>query len=374
MAKRLLGARLIARKLLRVPRGILTTAFQVLTKPTDFAKDQIDTGPRALHRALYFYFSLFSVAFLITTSVSHLDFYTGVSQPRELGLLVVQIAMGLPIIYLCNVATRQRVRLSGLVQGVLYADAIFIVMLAVIGGALSYVAFSRVGSSSEIDVIPTEVEKCLGGYSYVYWVLRGDLQFFSHTPIDAGYLGLAREYFGYPLAVPFCLIFAKLMRARYRASFWLNAVVTLLTYPLVIYASTYAKEWAEISIAATAPCHELGARHAFSTYNQSLVVRQIGERINLQINSGFKTSGRKWVEVSDKSLLMNLGIGPMASPVAAGEQLSKLSNGARSFYCENNTAFRYARAIGIPLVLSVHDPFGNVMLREEITPATCTNK
>ena len=237
MAKRLLGARLIARKLLRVPRGILTTAFQVLTKPTDFAKDQIDTGPRALHRALYFYFSLFSVAFLITTSVSHLDFYTGVSQPRELGLLVVQIAMGLPIIYLCNVATRQRVRLSGLVQGVLYADAIFIVMLAVIGGALSYVAFSRVGSSSEIDVIPTEVEKCLGGYSYVYWVLRGDLQFFSHTPIDAGYLGLAREYFGYPLAVPFCLIFAKLMRARYRASFWLRVRPNILRYACVPYNS-----------------------------------------------------------------------------------------------------------------------------------------
>jgi hypothetical protein len=373
-SKRLIGAQLIARKLLRVPRGIAATTFQVLTTPTVFAKQQIDTGPRALHRALYFYFSLFTLAFLIMSSVSHLYFYTGVSQPRELGILVVQIAMGVPIIYLCNRALRQPVRFTGVAQGVLYPDGIFIVLLAAIGAGLAYVAFRHADSSGEIDVIPTEVERCLTGYSYVYWILRGDIQLLSHAPTDPSMLAFAREYFCYPLAVPFCVIFAKMMRARYGASFWLNAVASILTYPLVLYASTYAKDHVESAIAAAAPCHELGAQHAFSTYNHSLVTRQIGERANLQMNFAFRTADRKWITVKDDVLLLDLVMRPLNDPAKGREELSQISNGSRSFYCESNTAFRYARAIGIPLVLTLRDAFGTVVLREEITPATCAAK
>jgi hypothetical protein len=137
----------------------------VLTTPTTFTKQQIDTGPRVLHRALYFYFSMFTVAFLIMSSVSHLYFYTGASQPRELGMLVVQIAIGVPIIYLCNRALRQSVRFTGVAQAVLYPDGFFIVLLSTVGAGLAYIAFRFADSSGAIDVIPTEVEKCLTGYS-----------------------------------------------------------------------------------------------------------------------------------------------------------------------------------------------------------------
>jgi hypothetical protein len=90
---------------------------------------------------------------------------------------------------------------------------------------------------------------------------------FSHAPTDPTLLAFAREYFCYPLAVPFCVLFAKMMRARYGASFWLNAVASMLTYPIVLYTSTYANEHVE-SAQARASLRKTG-HHRTSSWRSS---------------------------------------------------------------------------------------------------------
>ena len=126
---------MVIRKLTRVPMDLALTVFEVVTKPTDFAKRRIDAGPRDLYRALYFYFHLFTVAFLIASSLTYLASYTGASQFRVLASLALQIAVALPILYVFNIVLRQNVRFSGILQAVLYVDGIFLILGAGVGGA-----------------------------------------------------------------------------------------------------------------------------------------------------------------------------------------------------------------------------------------------
>lgn len=104
---------LFVRKVLRVPYDTLATAFELLVRPTRFAQQRIDVGPRDLYRASYFWFNFFTVAFLVGSSLTHFAFYEGASELRELGMIAVQIAAAVPIIYLLNIAFRQPVRFSG---------------------------------------------------------------------------------------------------------------------------------------------------------------------------------------------------------------------------------------------------------------------
>ena len=96
--------------------------------PSEFGRQRIDVGPRDLHRALYFNQNLFAVTFLIGASLSFLDFFDGASQSRELANLALQIGLALPILYALNLGARQQVGMSGLAQGVLYVDGVFIVL------------------------------------------------------------------------------------------------------------------------------------------------------------------------------------------------------------------------------------------------------
>jgi hypothetical protein len=80
----------VIRKLIRVPLDLALTAFEVVTRPTAFAKRRIDAGPRDLYRALYFYFNLFTVAFVIASSLTYLASYSGASQVRELTTLALE--------------------------------------------------------------------------------------------------------------------------------------------------------------------------------------------------------------------------------------------------------------------------------------------
>src|SRR5262249_49722679 len=137
------GLLLLARKLLHAPFNVLLTSVEVLFRPVQFASRRIDVGPRDLHRACYFYLNLFTLAFLIGTSLNYLDFDRGESQPRELALFCVQIGMALPLIYFFNICARQRVTFTGITQAVLYLDGIFIVLQNVMTGAIAYVSFTQ---------------------------------------------------------------------------------------------------------------------------------------------------------------------------------------------------------------------------------------
>lgn len=90
----------------------------------------------------------------------------------------------------------------------------------------SYVPFtSPIGGWT----IVSEFEKCLANSSFVYWLILGDLQFFGNATTDAGILNVVRTYAAYVLIIPFCIVFAKLMKARHQASLWLNVLFAGMT-------------------------------------------------------------------------------------------------------------------------------------------------
>ena len=295
------------KKLIRVPLDLALTALEVVTRPTTFAKQRIDAGPRDLYRALYFYFNLFTLAFLIAiaSSMTHLGSFSGASQFRELTKLALQIAAALPILYLFNIVLRQNVRFSGILQAVLYVDGIFIVLVATVYGAIAYLTFDQAVGKGELDIIGTALEKCLSGNSFVYWLIRGDLEFFNHVPAVPTDLAYLREFMDIALLAPFCFLFGKTMKGRYGASVWLNMVSAALAFVIVVNGVNYALAKTSQAIAASSPCPETSMQRQLATYNQATVVTQIAERINRGLGYVHK-SNTPWVETDANGLVMDL--------------------------------------------------------------------
>jgi GYF domain 2 len=360
----------VIRKLIRVPLDLALTVFEVVTKPTDFAKRRIDAGPRDLYRALYFYFNLFTVAFLIASSLAYLASYTGDSQFRELATLALQIGAALPILYVFNIALRQRVRFSGILQAVLYVDGIYLVLGASVGGALAYLTFDQAVDKRELDIIGTAFEKCLSGHSFVYWLIRGDLQFFNHVPTEATTFAYLREhlspYLDYVLFFPFCILFGKMMKGRYGARVWPNVILAALAFVIVANGVPYARDKASTAIAVKSQCPATSMQSALATYNQATVVKQIAERINRGLKY-VHNSTTPWVATDANGLVMDLRRRVAVPPHNVAQSLLW----TRDLYCKN-PEFWVARANRVPLLLIARDPHGNIIHQEQITPATCS--
>jgi hypothetical protein len=356
----------VIQKLIRVPLDLAMTAFEVVTRPTAFAKRRIDGGPRDLYRALYFFFNLFTVAFLLISALVYLTSYTGLSQFRLLTQLALEIAAALPILYVFNIALRQHVRFSGILQAVLYVDGIFQVLAAAVVGALAYLTFDQAVDKRELDIIATALEKCLSGNSFAYWLIRGDLQFFNDAPAAATTLAYLRDYSHYALFFPFCILFGKMMKGRYGASVWPNVILAALAYTIVANALPYAKDKASLTIAANTPCPETSMQRELATYNQAIVVRQIAERINQGLGYVHK-SQTLWIATDADGLVMDLRQRLFVPPQEVAQSLLW----TRDLYC-GNVQFWVARVMRVPLMVIARDPHGNIIHQEQITPATCT--
>jgi len=364
------GPHLLARKLIRIPYNLLVTVIDVIARPTEFAGRRIDAGSRDLYRASYFYLHLFTLAFVINASMTRFDFYRGNSQHRELALLAIQIAMAIPLMYVFNRATRQRVTFSGITQAVLYLDGIFIVLQNLLIGGLAYISFTQSIDRGELDVIATEIERCLSNNSYVYWFTRGELEYFYYVPrATTTWLPAAREYAQYVLVLPFCVAFGKLMKARYGASLWLNVIFAVVTYPIVFNATYYALGRIQRTLTSNVACDEIAAKQAFAKYNQAVVVRQIGERVNTQLSNALPTR-TPLISINANGFVMDLRFPGHAT--LSQQQVSMISVEVRSLYCDNNTAFKFARAIQVPLLVIIRDPWGQPAHQEQITPSTCS--
>jgi hypothetical protein len=356
----------VIKKLIRVPLDLALTSLEVVTRPTTFARRRIDAEPRDLYRALYFYFNLFTVAFLIISALVYLTSYTGLSQFRLLTQLALEIAAALPILYVFNIAIRQRVRFSGILQAVLYVDGIFQVLAAAVVGALAYLTFDQAIDKRELDVIATALEKCLSSNSFAYWLIRGDLQFFNDAPAEATTLAYLRDYSHYALFFPFCILFGKMMKGRYAASFWPNVILAALAYTIVANGVPYAKDKATLTIAANTPCPETSMQRELATYNQAIVVRQIAERINQGLGYVHK-SQTPWVATDANGLVMDL----RQRLSVQSHDVAQSLLWTRDLYC-GNLQFWVARAIRVPLLVIARDPGGNIVHQEQITPTICT--
>ena len=231
----------------------------------------------------------------------------------------------------------------------------------------AYLSLNQGLDKGELDVIGTAFEKCLSDNSFAYWLIRGDLQFFNHVPAEATTtLAYLQEHSHYALFFPFCILFGKMMKGRYGARVWPNAILAALAYTIVANAVPYARDKASHAIAVSNQCPATSMQSALATYNQATVVKQIAERINRGLKY-VHNSSTPWVATDANGLVMDLRQRSFYPSHNVAQSLLL----TRDLYCAN-PEFWVARANRVPLLLIARDPNGNIIHREQITSATCT--
>jgi hypothetical protein len=174
---------------------------------------------------------------------------------------------------------------------------------------------------------------------------------------------VARQCASYVLIVPFGVIYAKLMKARYGASLKLNVLFALLAYTAVFNGVYYALEQARVLIASKTPCVEPAMQRAYSTYNQELVLRQIGEHINAELK---QKPNARMVSVDRDRFVMETSLSQNELPAHAHWHRVEALN----LYCRSGN-FGLARAIQVPLKLIVRNAGGDVVYQEQFGASGC---
>lgn len=366
------SVRALVLKLLSFPRRLLFTITDLVFRPTAFAKQMIDVFPRDLARAGYFYLNLFSIAFLATSSFSHLNNVSGMSQVREFSGLAIQMAVAIILLQIAALLTKQRVRAIGIVQAVLYADALYILSYAVIGStALLYLA-TKV-TTAEPDLFATEYEACLTRESLLYWLLRGDLTFYSAPIVVSSYFSTSTivDWLQYVVAAPFCLLFGFLLKGRYGTSAVMMSAAAAGAFVIVVSGYAFAIEKTTDWIRNSSRCFETSIRTVEAKYSRASVLRQTSDKINRELIA--KTSELKlMVYPRAAGLAMDLRLREDGSSLL--QQAQETMKVVTVLYCDERTQFWYAKRLGLTFTVTVHDPAGKPLLRNDITTAVCTRK
>ena len=175
---------------------------------------------------------------------SHFYYYSGASEVRQFAILAVQVGLAIPVLWLFNrmQAVAKRPTLPGILQGVLYVDAVFLIFITAFGITLGFFSYS--GKSDDIDIIATEWERCVASKSFMYWLVRGELEFL-YEPLKAEFARTLRQWGDlaqFVIIIPFAHLFGRMMKARFGANYWLNLVGAVMTFALVVFSTGYADE------------------------------------------------------------------------------------------------------------------------------------
>ena len=353
-----------AYRALRAPLKIINTAFAIIARPAEFAKTNIDIREHDLARALYFFVNIFAVVFLIYTAIK-LN-YTGASEFRMGGEIFIQLALAIPAIYLANSLFSKHVTIGGVAQGALYADALFLLCSVTAAFLLSTLEYGP----GEVDIIGTEFEKCLANASFVYWLLRGNLTFHFAALSETLSVVQIKEILDGIIVLPFCVLFAYMMKARYEVSAIMNFVFALTAFIICTQITYVASEKIRIAVAQRYPCIETAAKTAAATFNHDTLGEQLAFRINLQLAKQYGASRpyvvwRQGFYEVDSVLIESRG--QTEDAAAARRNLETM----RKLYCGSSTDFTFARHMNKALTFRMRNTDKAVILEQQLTPANC---
>lgn len=333
------------------------TLALMVRAPGEFARLHI--GGRTelrLVAAIQFFLAVFVFTFALRVFSQRFLFYEGSSEIRETAKLFVQLALGVPLVYALFALLRYKATLTGILQIALYVDAIYLLVLGLVSVPLHYFGYLANGtpSAQTVDIFATELERCIAQTSFVYWALRGDLQFYLYGDQwrDGAYLRTVIENLHFIVALPFLLLFAAIFRAKYGGRI---AVILLLAAAgtfLAFFAVTRAEAWLVDNRTAAAPdCPPKALASIMRKYSTDLVAKQVEYKIN---NDLTKSAG------GAKQLLYYRGDhflwhGSMARSVIETqfEAGGKLPETFRRLYCSNNWYWTALRATQLPFVVRI---------------------
>lgn len=360
----------IIKRALNPPKQFVTTAYRLVAQPEKFALTRIDQSGRDLQRSLWFFLNAFSIVAVVTGYFTYLQYYSGLSQPRELAAVAVQIVLALPLLYCAALATRKRIPFRGLTQTVLYVDAVYLLTMSAI--SISVAALTNEIGKREVDIFGSEYERCLASESTVYWVLRGDLSFFAR-PLWMGseYLTLLKDNLMYLVVVPFCALFGQLLYKRYGTPRFIMAFVAALAFVAVVQAHERVTSLVTSAIANKSDCFVRSVQLAQGRYSRTVLAQQAAHTMNVQF-SAWAGSARRVVHATPDGLFVRF----LLRPEEIDDQAAAVGilNETRSLYCDERTNFRYAKLMKEVLTIELVDEQKRTLSKHRIAPRDCPAK
>jgi hypothetical protein len=333
------------RQILHTPIAFLTTAYEICFRPAAFGKKRIDIGSGGLTRALFFFLTSCTIAFAI---VNFKAFHaSGMTESRVISLVTIQILLTAPLVYLLNVITRQCVTLKGVTEAVLYVTGtIIIIGLAIYAAVLA----AYVQPTKEIEIIPTEVAKCVAERSLLYWLMNGELQFYTTSATNPGWLDAFGEYTSDLIALPFFFMFGRVMYGRYGASTILNFIFFAVSLIAVNKGYGFTKSRISVALIQSANCTETAFRRAANNYNPDVLGMQVAHETNQDL---VKAGSPDFSQVTWKSGTFDLPLLALPGAKDINGTADDLIQQTGRLYCGPH--FYYARTLGAPLLVRVHD-------------------
>jgi hypothetical protein len=283
---------------LHEPIKLGSLVFRILCSPSLTAKQLVSDNPGSLLRAGRFYTKLFAITFLISSLLaSQYWLYEGRSETRELGVLVIELIIGTAVLFVLSRTLSARPSLSALVQSVLYVDAVFLLVFALTNIPVSYLNFALTVPSGqrELDIFETVHEVCVARHSFLYWLVRGDTQWYLHhgdlwKPGGVS-LGAITNYL---VAVPFLFTFAVMITAKCQPKRQIISIFALVAFGAIAFAVAresvhYVKNKAlSFLVRSTIECDtDVYADEVLASYSSSLIVRQALYIINNNVQKHY---------------------------------------------------------------------------------------
>ena len=355
---------------LRVPSKLFLTWLAIVTTPTQFAEANISAADRSLRRALYFYLNSFLLIFAVNEIASRMAFFTGVSQPRALSLLAIQVAIAIPLLYVANIFFKSKPPLSAIAQAVLYVDGAYLLAFTPLQIA-AHVPHFLMADLASVDIISTEIEKCIAEYSLPYWLLRGDIVFFAEsysTPLFET-LRHSVEWLQYAIVLPFCWIFGKLLKARYGVPTLFNAVAAFLAFGLVVEGTTRALANLQVSIGVRSGCFQDITQRLHARYSKSAIASSAAHAASRELS--LSMDKKLTVDAQGDEMIVKFWLPPQIDGFSSLRQTAQIFEVAEGLYCTPGEVLSSGRLAGVALKAVVLSRPDTVVQEKVFLPDRC---
>jgi len=358
----------------RKSRAFVQFNLYILFRPSWVGANVIvDDGPAGLLRAGKYYLKAFGIAFAIALFVSRFQLAEGKSQWRDLVATIAQFVVFIPIIYTLYFILRERIPFYRLVQAALYADGVYLIIAALAAIPVYYFDFTfgiAAGNREQLDVFATEYEHCLAKNSYLYSLLRGHIQYYLYSDVwKPQWATWFLDYYPYLLAIPFLLIFVRMLRLARKISVVLICVVTAMAFIAVEEGRKFAVSQISFLLAVRdTECTFGFIDQVTKNYAPELIARQLAYKIHNQSRVSQTVSRFPSMVVHGKDLILAVKLRPGNSRQMA----TAVSSNMRQSYCSDNDPYWVAvRRINYNLLLVMHDSDDSLLPQVQFTPKDC---
>ncbi len=296
--------RFLTRSVFAKRLSIFKKVKQIVSRPYEFADKYIKDGmPNASFDSIKFYLKMFALTFTILAIADQFRFSENVSETRDLLVrLVPELAVGTLVLFLLLWVTRNRVPFDGLLQAILYVDAVYLLfhaLLTIPTWYLNYFLHAPLGGR-EVDLFTTEFEKCLSTQSFAFWLIRGDVQFFMYNDNSQGWIQTFIDNLRYITAFPFLILFALMVWRRYGSNFLIATIAASMAFVFANEAFDWVESKVRIALANNTNCESTYVWTLLDKFSADRIAEQLQFKLSNSLKKSFPDVNQAfWLEEND---------------------------------------------------------------------------